>query len=41
VEFELKWADNWQDDNSTDEFKVNGDAAPPGRFNYLYTAKSQ
>ena len=41
VEFEFKWADNWQEDNSIDEFTVNGDAAPPGRFNYLYTSKSQ
>jgi hypothetical protein len=39
IEFEFKWADNWQQDNSIDEFTVNGDAAPPGRFNYLYTAK--
>lgn len=41
VEFEFKWADNWQDDDSIDEFTVNGDAAPPGRFNYLYTSKPQ
>lgn len=41
VEFEFKWADNWQEDNSIDEFTVDGDAAPPGRFNYLYTSKSQ
>ena len=41
VEFEFKWADNWQRDNSIDEFLVNGDTAPLGRFNYLYTSKSQ
>ena len=39
IAFEFKWADNWQTDNSIDEFTVNGDAAPPGRFNYLYSAK--
>ena len=36
VQFEFKWADNWQLENSIDEFTLNGDAAPPGRFNYLY-----
>jgi hypothetical protein len=38
-EMELKWADNIQNEDSTDEFLVNGDAAPPGRFNYLYVAR--
>lgn len=37
LHFEFKWADNWQADDSIDEFTINGDAAPPGRFNYLYT----
>jgi len=41
IEFEFKWADNWQQDDNIDEFTVNGDAAPPGRFNYLYTARPQ
>lgn len=36
VEFEFKWADNIQRDASVDEFTLSGDAAPPGRFNYLY-----
>ena len=40
LEFEFKWADNWQQDDSIDEFTVHGDAAPPGRFNYLYTTKT-
>lgn len=40
IEFEFKWADNWQNDASMDEFTVDGDAAPPGRFNYLYSAKA-
>jgi hypothetical protein len=41
LDFEFKWADNWQQDDSIDEFTVNGDAAPPGRFNYLYTTKNR
>lgn len=36
VEFEFKWADNIQREASVDEFILSGDAAPPGRFNYLY-----
>jgi hypothetical protein len=39
MEFEFKWADNWQRDNDIDEFTLDGDAAPPGRFNFLYTSK--
>ena len=35
---EFKWADNFQQDDSIDAFTLNGDAAPPGRFNYLYQA---
>jgi len=38
VEFEFKWADNIQREASVDEFTLSGDAAPPGRFNYLYWA---
>jgi hypothetical protein len=41
ISFEFKWADNWQRDNSVDEFTIDGDAAPPGRFNYLYTTKPE
>ena len=36
LEFEFKWADNIQNENSIQEFTLNGDAAPPGRFNYLF-----
>jgi hypothetical protein len=35
---EFKWADNIQVEDSVDEFTLNGDSAPFGRFNYLYTA---
>jgi hypothetical protein len=37
--FEFKWADNIGQVNTIDDFTLNGDAAPPGRFNYLYTAQ--
>jgi hypothetical protein len=36
-QLEFKWADNIQNEDSIDEFTLNGDAAPPGRFNYLYS----
>jgi len=36
VRFEFKWADGIQSDDSVDEFTLNGDCAPNGRFNYLY-----
>ncbi len=39
LQFEFKWADNIQNENSVEEFTLNGDAAPPGRFNFLYTSK--
>lgn len=39
IAFEFKWADNWQKDDSIDEFTIDGDAAPPGRFNYLFTSR--
>ncbi len=36
LRFEFKWADNIQNPGDPMEFTVNGDAAPNGRFNYLY-----
>jgi hypothetical protein len=33
---EFKWADNFHQDDDIDAFTLYGDAAPPGRFNYLY-----
>ena len=41
VDFEFKWADNIGSVHSIDDFTLNGDAAPPGRFNYLYSSKAQ
>jgi hypothetical protein len=34
---EFKWADNVPDNGDVMDFYVDGDAAPDGRFNYLYT----
>lgn len=38
VDFEFKWADNVQRPGSVMDFYVSGDAAPSGRFNYVYTS---
>ena len=35
--FEFKWADNFQREDDINAFLLYGDAAPPGRFNYLFT----
>ena len=34
---EFKWADNGQNDGDIMDFYLYGDAAPMGRFNYVYT----
>ncbi|HXG23085.1 MAG TPA: hypothetical protein VNJ09_00915, partial [Chthonomonadales bacterium] len=36
LQIDFKWADNMQDEGSMDAFTLNGDCAPPGRFNYRY-----
>jgi len=36
-EFEFKWSDNMQQDGNIMDFYVNGDVAPGGRFNFVYT----
>lgn len=38
-ELEFKWVDNTQHDGDIYDFYMSGDAAPLGRFNYLYRAK--
>jgi hypothetical protein len=38
ISFEFKWADNTQTEGNIDSFMLNGDSAPPGRFNYWYNA---
>lgn len=40
-ELEFKWADNTQHDGDIADFWVSGDAAPAGRFNYLYSTLRQ
>jgi hypothetical protein len=37
LNFEFKWSDNMQEDGNIMDFYVNGDAAPDGRFNYVYS----
>ncbi|MBQ8098318.1 MAG: hypothetical protein IJ244_02220 [Bacteroidaceae bacterium] len=38
IDMEFKWSDNMQDEGNIMDFYVNGDVAPGGRFNYVYTA---
>ena len=37
LDFEFKWVDNMQDEGNIMDFYVSGDAAPGGRFNYVFT----
>lgn len=39
LDFEFKWSDNMQNDDDPLDWYVNGDAAPGGRFNFIYTVK--
>ena len=39
VDIEFKWNDNMQDNGNIMDFYVNGDTAPGGRFNYVYTTE--
>ena len=39
VDMEFKWNDNMQENGNIMDFYVNGDTAPSGRFNFVYTAK--
>lgn len=38
-DFEFKWSDNMQKDDDPLDWYVNGDVAPGGRFNYIYTVQ--
>ncbi len=40
IYLEFKWHDNMQIQGDVMEFTKNGDAAPNGRFNYIYTESS-
>ncbi|MRG46095.1 hypothetical protein GFS24_13280 [Chitinophaga sp. SYP-B3965] len=39
-DFEFKWSDNMQEENPLDWY-VNGDAAPGGRFNFVFKIKKE
>ncbi len=39
IDLEFKWSDNSITDGNIMDFYVNGDAAPGGRFNFVYTTK--
>jgi len=39
LDFEFKWSDNMQENGNIMDFYVNGDVAPGGRFNFIYTAQ--
>lgn len=40
LDIEFKWNDNMQEEGNIMDFYVNGDTAPGGRFNYVYTTKN-
>lgn len=40
VDIAFKWSDNMQQDGDINNFLLNGDAAPLGRFNYQYSTTS-
>ena len=37
LNFEFKWNDNMQENGNIMDFYVNGDTAPGGRFNFVYS----
>jgi hypothetical protein len=39
LDFEFKWSDNMQNDDDPLDWYVNGDVAPGGRFNFIYSTK--
>jgi hypothetical protein len=39
LNIEFKWSDNMQQDGDIMDFYVNGDVAPAGRYNFIYTAE--
>ena len=39
IDIEFKWNDNMQEVGNIMDFYVNGDTAPGGRFNYVYSEK--
>lgn len=41
IDFEFKWSDNMQNETDPIDWYVNGDVAPGGRFNFIYSAQKQ
>ena len=41
LDFEFKWVDNFQKEGDVMDFYESGDAAPGGRFNYVYSEKKK
>jgi hypothetical protein len=41
IRLEFKWSDNMQREGDILDFLLNGDAAPGGRFNYLYEVSTR
>lgn len=39
INIEFKWNDNMQENGNIMDFYINGDTAPGGRFNYVYTTR--
>ncbi len=39
IDIEFKWNDNMQENGNIMDFYVNGDTAPGGRFNYVFSEK--
>ena len=39
IDIEFKWNDNMQENGNIMDFYVNGDTAPGGRFNFIYSTK--
>ncbi|MDP4204960.1 MAG: hypothetical protein Q8859_03080 [Bacteroidota bacterium] len=39
LDFEFKWSDNMQNDTDPLDWYLNGDVAPGGRFNYIYSVE--
>ncbi|WP_298649149.1 hypothetical protein [uncultured Proteiniphilum sp.] len=39
LDIEFKWSDNMQDDGDPMDWYLNGDTAPGGRFNFVYSTK--
>ena len=39
IDMEFKWNDNMQENGNIMDFYINGDTAPGGRFNFVYTTR--